>query len=78
MYDEKLLEQITERVRNHLAAEEAFPLTGQVISVKKVRDAFEHGHRTVRIPKGALVTAEASDYLYEKRMTVVSEDKQKG
>ena len=78
MYDEKLLEQIAERVRGRLAAEEAFPLTGQVISAKKVRDAFEQGHRAVRIPKGALVTAEASDYLYEKRMTVVSDEKQKG
>ena len=74
MYDAKLIEEITARVQSRMAEAECLSLTGKVVSVKKVRDAYESGHRAVRIPKGALITAEASDYLYEKRMTVLTAD----
>lgn len=70
MYDGKLIEEIAARVQSRMAEAKCLSLTGKVVSVQKVRDAYESGYHTIRIPKGALITAEASDYLYEKRMTV--------
>ena len=74
MYDAKQIEEIAARVQRRIAEAEGISLTGKVISVKKVRDAYESGHRVVRIPQGALITAEASDYLYDKRMTALKTD----
>ena len=74
LYDAKQIEEIAARVQQRIDEEESISLTGKVISVKKVRDAYESGHHVVRVPRGALITAEASDYLYDKRMTVLKTD----
>ena len=67
----ELIAAIAARVNQRLEQEEgAIHLSGKAITAKKVRDAYEQGYRTVCIPAGALVTAEAQDYAYEKRMTI--------
>lgn len=72
----QLVEELVRRVGARIGESEPAPgpaavIEGKVVSVGKVKKAFEAGQHTIRIPPGCIVTAEAQDFITDNRMTVL-------
>lgn len=73
----ELIDEIAARVSEKLQ-QRACPITGQVVSLRKVKDAYENGYRTILVQKSMFITLEAREYIHDQKITVEITDETAG
>ena len=73
----ELIDEIAARVSEKLQ-QRACPITGQVVSLRKVKDAYENGYRTILVQKNMFITLEAQEYIHDQKITVEITDETAG
>ena len=69
----ELIEEIAARV-NEKMQKSVCPITGQVASLRKVKDAYDNGYRAIMVKNGMIFTSEAKEFIKSKEIAVETID----